>query len=143
MSAPVLPRPSPAWVLLAGFALLWVGLVPQSQGNQDDDEEPQPATRLPYTSSYGTADSNGRMIAVTGVDVTGGSILYLIDTESRHLSVYQAQGGTSSTAAVKWVGGRNIDLDLKVDGFNDKSELSFKELARRFAEDGASATADK
>lgn len=140
MSAPILPRPSPAWVLLAGFALLWVGLVPWSQGNQDEDDEP---ARLPYTSSYGTADSNGRMIAVTGVDVTGGSILYLIDTESRHLSVYQAQGGTASTAAVKWVGGRNIDLDLKVDGFNDKSELSFKELARRFAEDGSSATADK
>jgi len=142
MSAPALPRPSPAWVLLAGFALLWVGLVPQSQGNQDEDDE-DPAQRLPYTTSYGTADSNGRMIAVTGVDVTGGSILYLIDTESRHMSVYQAQGGTSSTAAVKWVGGRNIDLDLKVDGFNDKSELSFKELARRFAEDGAGATADK
>jgi len=139
MSAPSLPRPSPAWVLLAGFALLWVGLAPQSQTNQDDDE---PA-RIPYTSSYGTADSNGRMIAVTGVDVTGGSILYLIDTESRHLSVYQAQGGTSSTAAVKWVGGRNIDLDLKVDGFNDKSELSFKELAARFDKGGASATLDK
>lgn len=139
MSAPALPRPSPAWVLLAGFALLWVGLAPQSQTNQDQDGR----DRIPYTTSYGTADSNGRMIAVTGVDVTGGSILYLIDTESRHLSVYQAQGGTSSTSAVKWVGGRNIDLDLKVDGFNDKSELSFKELAKRFAEDGSSATADK
>ena len=140
MSSPALPRPSPAWVLLAGLALLWVGLVPQSQGNQGGDGGA--STRLPYTASYGTADSNGRMIAVTGVDVTGGSILYLIDTESRHLSVYQAQGGTSSTAAVKWVGGRNIDLDLRVDGFNDKSELSYKELAKRFVEDGSSA-ADK
>jgi len=138
MSALVLPRPSPAWVLLAGFALVWVGLAPQSQNNQDGVPDPRA-----FRSAYGTSDSNGRMIAVTGVDVTGGSILYLIDTESRHLSVYQAQGGTGSTASVKWVGGRNVDLDLQVDGFNDKSELSFKELAKRFAEDGAGAAADK
>jgi len=75
--------------------------------------------------------------------VTGGSILYLIDTQSRHVSVYSATGGTSSTSSVKWIGARNIDLDLQVDGFNDKSEHSFKELARRFAENGAGATSDK
>ena len=49
------------------------------------------------------------MIAVTGVDVTGSSILYLIDTESRHLAVYQAQGGASGTQQIKLVGARNID----------------------------------
>jgi hypothetical protein len=57
--------------------------------------------------------------------------------------VYSAQGGTSSTSNIKWIGGRNIDLDLQVDGFNDKSEISFKELARRFAENGADATSEK
>ena len=119
-------RTSPAWVLTAGLALLSLGLVAESQSNQDDQR------LIPYSSGYGTADSNDRMIAVTGVDVTGGSILYLVDTEGRHVSVYQAQGGTASTASLKWVGARNIDYDLKVDGFNDKSELSFKDLEAKF-----------
>ena len=132
-----LPRTSPAWVLSAGVALLCLGLVAESQDENDERR------LIPYSSGYGTADSNGRMIAVTGVDVTGGSILYLVDTEGRQISVYQAQGGTGSTASIKWVGARNIDLDLQVDGFNDNSEITFKELSKRFAEDGSSATADK
>jgi len=136
------PGAGPAWGLAAGLALVCLGLVAES--SQDGGgATPEPARALPLTSGYGAADSNDRMIAVTGVDVTGGSLLFLIDTQNRHLAVYQAQGGTSSTMNVKWVGGRNIDLDLQVDGFNDKSELSFKELSRRFADGGASATSDK
>ena len=121
----------PGWILTAGLLLAFLGLAAQSQ-DQDDD----PRTIAPTVQAYGTADSNGKMIAVTGVDVTGGSLLYLVDTQTRHLSVYQATGGTSSTMNLKWVGGRNIDLDLQVDGFNDKSEISYKELARRFEESG-------
>ena len=141
------PRVAPAWILCAGLALVTLGLVAESQtGNNGSPPATNPQTTSAptlLTPGYGTSDSNGRMIAVTGVDVTGGSILYLIDTESRHISVYSAQGGTSSTANIKWVGGRNIDLDLQVDGFNDKSELSYKELAQRFSESGAAATADR
>lgn len=141
------PRVAPAWVLCAGLALVTLGLVAESQtGNNGSPPatNPQATSSAPIlTPGYGTSDSNGRMIAVTGVDVTGGSILYLIDTESRHISVYSAQGGTASTANIKWVGGRNIDLDLQVDGFNDKSQISYKELAKRFAESGADATSDK
>jgi hypothetical protein len=130
------------WILTAGLALVGVGLVSESIGQTT----PPPQQPLPDTivnSGFGTADSNGRMIAVTGMDVTGASILYLIDTESRHISVYQAQGGTASTASIKWVGGRNIDLDLQVDGFNDKSEISYKDLSRRFGERGPDATSER
>lgn len=134
------PRTAPAVAFCAGCALLSLGLVTPSQGNQDEEDDPR---LIPYSSGYGTADSNDRMIAVTGVDVTGGSILYLVDTVSRQLSVYQAQGGTASTANIKWVGARNIDLDLQVDGFNDKSEYPFKELQKRFSEDGSGATTEK
>jgi len=134
---------SPAWILLAGFGLVSLGLVAQSQSGNDPNPVNPPPTTPFLNPGYGTADSNNNMIAVTGVDVTGGSILYLIDTQSRHISVYSAQGGTSSTSNIKWIGGRNIDLDLQVDGFNDKSELSYKELAKRFAAGGASATSDK
>lgn len=139
MSSLSTSRGSPAWILASGAALVGLGLVSETQENPPTDATPQ-TRAIPAAPAYGTSDSNGRMIAVTGVDVTGGSLLFLIDTESRHLSVYQAQGGTSSTSSVRWVGGRNIDLDLRVDGFNDKSEYSFKELAKRFDQSGASAT---
>jgi hypothetical protein len=138
-------RTAPAWILSAGLALLCLGLVAESQTG--DPQEPVPPP-LPSQASmlspgFGTSDSNSQMIAVTGMDVTGSSILYLIDTQSRHISVYQARGGTSSMSHIKWVGGRNIDLDLQVDGFNDKSEISYKELARRIADNGPGATSGK
>src|SRR5262245_46947898 len=143
MSSWLEPRTAPAWILGSGLALVALGLAAQSQGGGTTPPTQAPQPLRTSASAYGTSDSNSRMIAVTGVDVTGGSILYLIDTEGRHLSVYSAQGGTSSTSNIKWIGGRNIDLDLQVDGYNDKSEISFKELAKRFAENGAGATSEK
>ena len=139
MRASPAPRTSPAWILCAGFALLCLGLVTESQGNQEDEDP----TSRPFSTGYGTADSNDRMIAVTGVDVTGGSILYLIDTVSRQISVYQAHGGSGAQSSIKWVGARRIDLDLQVDGYNDKSELTFKELEAEFAKKGPGATTEK
>jgi hypothetical protein len=122
------PRPRrardlPAWILAAGFALAAVGYA----------VEPRQESDVPQiqTPSFATSDSNGRMIAVTGIDVTGTSILYVIDTVERRLSVYQADGGGKGTARVQWVGARNIDLDFAVDGWNDKSEVSYKELRER------------
>jgi hypothetical protein len=136
------PLPQP-WILCAGLALVCLGLVAESQNPPQGPVTPKAQDFLKVQPGFGTADSNGRMIAVTGVDVTGGSILYLIDTESRHVSVYTAQGGTASTARITWVGARNIDLDLQVDGFNDKSEIKYKDLAQRFAANGAGATSDE
>ena len=124
-------RKRAGWILVSGFALATLGLVAESQ-------DPPPPTRpTQFASGYGTADSNDRMIAVTGMDVTGASLLFVIDTETRRLSVYQATGGTSSTMNVRWVGARNIDLDLQVDGWNDKSEMSYRDLETQFQSDVA------
>ena len=120
------------WILVAGFVLVALGLVTESQVSTGQTKAPPP-----IAPGYGTADSNGSMIAVTGIDITGGSILYLVDTESRQLAVYTATGGTSSTMGVKFVGARNIDLDLQVDGYNDKSDYSYKELVKQFGQSGA------
>ena len=81
---------------------------------------------------------------MTGVDVTGQSILYLVDTEAKQICAYQASGGGSSTQGIRFVGARRIELDLELDGFNDKTEsngkpLSYKDLARMFESRGKSA----
>jgi hypothetical protein len=89
---------------------------------------------LPSLPAIANSDSNASMIAVTGIDLTGSSILYLIDTERRQLAIYQASGGADSMQGVKLVGARKIDLDLQLEGYNDKSQYSYEELEKKFAD---------
>jgi hypothetical protein len=123
-----------------GGGLLIAVLTGASTALQDpgDPEVPQTGAIVPQpmVPAFGTADSNGTMIAVTGIDITGSSILYLVDTQSKHLAVYQANGGSESSQGIKLVGARRIDLDLQLDGLNDKSQYSVQELERKFAEIG-------
>lgn len=119
---------STGWVLAAGFALVAIGL---ARGAQDPPDPPTQA-QLMGSSMIATADSNNRMIAVTGIDVTGSSILYLVDTVNYHLAVYQANGGSASTQGIKLVGARRIDLDMQLDGLNDKSKYTYRELRDQF-----------
>lgn len=137
------PRnPNPTWALACLFLLAMTALVFEPASALESQDQDQTRTRIvPTISGGGNADSNGSMIAVTGMDVTGQSILYLIDTESKQLCIYQASGGSSSTQGVKLVGARRIALDLMLDGFNDKTEsngkaLSFKDLQRAFESQG-------
>lgn len=137
------PRnPNPTWALACLFLLAMTALVFEPASALESQDEDQTRMRIvPTISGGGNADSNGSMIAVTGMDVTGQSILYLIDTESKQLCIYQASGGSSSTQGVKLVGARRIALDLMLDGFNDKTEsngkaLSFKDLQRAFESQG-------
>lgn len=123
---------STGWVLAAGFALVAIGLARGAQ------VPPGPQTQVPLVGApiIATADSNNRMIAVTGIDVTGSSILYLVDTVNYHLAVYQANGGSSSTQGIKLVGARRIDLDMQLDGLNDKSKFTYQKLRDRFRANG-------
>ena len=141
---------SSAWLLAAGVALAALGLArtPQNGGNQGGGQGGGnqggggPTTMSPPVSpSSAVADSNNRMIAVTGIDVTGTSILYLVDTVNFRLAVYQASGGSASTQGLKLVGARRIDLDLQLDGLNDKSDYSYKKLRQMFEEQGLLAPA--
>ena len=119
----------PSWILFFALCFAAVGLAKQDGGTQ---AEPAPASFPSLTGMGGTADSNGRMIAVTGIDVTGSSILYVIDTLNPHLAVYQANGGSGSGQGIEFVGARRIDLDLQLDGFNDKSKETYKSLQEKF-----------
>jgi hypothetical protein len=131
-----------ASVLVAGLALVALGMALAPNGARAQvgpgpgggtGTTQNPVLRQPMPA-FATSDSNEQMIAVTGIDLTGSSVLYLIDTQNRQLAVYQANGGSESTQGLKLIGARRIDLDLKLYGFNDKSEYSFEELEKRFAE---------
>lgn len=142
-----------SFVFVAGLALVALGMAlapngARAQGGGTgggggpgaNQTQAQPRQPLP---AFATSDSNEQMIAVTGIDLTGSSVLYLIDTQNRQLAVYQASGGSESTQGIKLVGARRIDLDLKLYGFNDKSEYSYEELEKRFAEREGAATTPK
>ena len=122
-------------ILLAGCVLAIVGLAlepkagPQGNNTGGGTSPGVVRTSLPAVA---TADSNSQMIAVTGIDLTGASILYLVDTQNRQLAIYQASSGSEATQGVKLVGARKIDLDLQIEGFNDKSQFSHEELEKRF-----------
>ena len=124
----------------SAMTLVLASLLGPAVAQQDDNPQGQTQVLrpLPTTSSGVTGDSNNRMIAVTGNDITGQSVLYLVDTIDKQLAVYQASGGAPGTQSIKMVGARNISLDLQLDGFNDKTtvdgkSLTFKDLEKRFA----------
>jgi hypothetical protein len=129
------------WVLVLGCVLAVLGLLrepahsQQGGGDGNPTPSPGPTVTMPMTPG-GTADSNDRMIAVTGVDITGSSILYVIDTLDPHIAVYQATGGSPSMNAIRLVAARRIDLDLKLDGFNDSSVHRYKDLHQTFSDQG-------
>lgn len=148
------PTSRPAWLAAGALGCLLLGsLLPpagawQNTGSQPPQQQTQ-AQPVFATGGGATSDSNNRMIAVTGVDLTGQSVLYLVDTEAMQLACYQATGGSGGTQGVRLVGARRIDLDLMLDGFNDKTEdqkgnpLPFKGLQKLFADSGLLGDADK
>lgn len=83
------------------------------------------------TASYG-----GDFLAVTGSYGVGTSVLYLVDTKSRQLAVYEARGGSEAQRRLVLVGARKIDLDLMLEGYNDRSEYDYRRLRRVFENRG-------
>lgn len=75
-----------------------------------------------------SADGDRRYVAVAAEYQTGVSLLYVLDQKTERLAVYEARGGASNSHRVSLVGVRNVGLDTQLDGFNDESDYSFKEL---------------
>lgn len=96
-----------------------------------DRKANNPAPLMWGGDSGGSASANG-MIAVTGSYGVGTSVLYVIDTESKQLAVYEARGGSPDSAKLFLVGARRIDLDLQLQGYNDLSEWGYERLKRKF-----------
>ncbi len=75
-----------------------------------------------------SADGARRYVAVTGTYQEGVSVLYVLDQKEQRLAIYEARGGAANSRRVALVGVRNIRQDTQLDGFNDESEYSFKDL---------------
>lgn len=88
-------------------------------------------------STGGGGDANRDMIAVTGTYGSGASVLYLIDTRTRHMAVYKTENGRK----LELVAARNVSWDLNLETYNDQSEPGYtpRELRRGWVE--ASKTA--
>ncbi len=109
------PRNYLIMVLVAAMAFV----VGQSAGDQK---------ALGQSTPGGTADSNNVMIAVTGTIGSGVSVLWIVDTEQRQLSVYRCKGGKS----IELVAARNIEWDLKVAQFHDESLMRSDQLKKMY-----------
>ncbi len=75
---------------------------------------------------------DGDFIMATGASLQGGALLFLLNTRTRVLNVYEAEGGTRTTRGLTFVASRKIERDLYVTGYNDKSEYSYQDLLKRF-----------
>ncbi|MFT4543104.1 MAG: hypothetical protein ACI841_001863 [Planctomycetota bacterium] len=135
------------WTIIASIVAIAISFNLRAIGAQNEDDNagqpPNYQTQGVMPMSAGaTADSNSSMIAVTGVDVTGQSVLYLVDTERMQLNVYQASGGAASTRGLRMIAARNIEFDMQLNGFNDKTEdkrgraLKYGDLEKQFRDSG-------
>jgi hypothetical protein len=82
------------------------------------------------------ADGGRRYVAVTGAYMDGVSLLYVLDQQTQHLAVYEARGGATNSHRIQFVGARNIELDMLLDGYNDESDLTHQELEKEFRKSG-------
>ena len=62
-------------------------------------------------------DANRDIVALTGQIGSGVEVLYLVDTRTRHLSVYRVHGGKR----IELVAARNCTYDLRLETLNDNS----------------------
>ena len=86
-----------------------------------------------YVEDSGSSAAAGNgFLAVTGSYGVGTSVLYLIDAKNRQLAVYEARGGSPDMRRIVFVGARKIDLDLQIEGYNDRSEFEYRRLRGLF-----------
>lgn len=116
----------------------------QAQGRAPVNPPPPKPTRsettgspeIVYTETGGSSASANGFVAVTGSYGVGTSVLYVLDTVSRQLAVYEARGGSSEQRRLVLVGARKIDLDLQIESYNDRSEFDYPRLRKLFDKRG-------
>lgn len=80
----------------------------------------------------GTSDSNNRAIALSASIGSGQSAVWFFDTSRERVLVYAFEPG--SKGGLKLLAARHIDMDLKLEGYNDISAKSRAELKEAYDE---------
>lgn len=80
----------------------------------------------------GTSDSNNRAIALSASIGSGQSAVWFFDTARERVMVYAFEPG--SKGGLKLLAARHIDMDLKLEGYNDISAKSRAELKEAYDE---------
>ncbi len=79
-----------------------------------------------------TADGDRNMVAVTGTSPSGSAVLYLVDTRTKRLAVYQGTGKN-----IELIAARNIEYDFKLlESYHDASpeEVDVRRLRAKWVE---------
>ncbi len=108
------------------------GVNPPTGGSGNSGSGGSASEPVVYSEESGQAASGDGIVAVTGSYGVGTSVLYLIDTKKQQLAVYEARGGSTEQRRIMLVGARKIDLDLQLEGYNDRSEYGYQDLKRLF-----------
>lgn len=103
----------------------------QAEPSESDVIAERDLLALPDEQGSSAAFANG-YLAVTGSYGVGTSVLYLVDTNTGQLAVYEARGGAPSMRRIVLVAARRISLDLELEGYNDESEYDYATLKRMF-----------
>lgn len=77
-------------------------------------------------------DTHAEYVIRTESSSTGTALVFLLNTRTQVLNVYEAEGGTRATRGLSFVASRKIARDIFVTGYNDRSEYSYQDLLKRF-----------
>ena len=104
--------------------------------------DPYAGLRNRITTTGPTAsdsNSNNRFVAVTTPIGSGESALFVLDSEREQITVYRY----SRNRGLKFLAARKIDYDLKIDGYEDKSDYSRSKLKLQYEKQVAKAAAKR
>ncbi len=96
--------------------------------------------RLERASPVSAAEptpAGSQFLLESGTGKFGGPLLFVLDTKSKVLSAYEAEGGTPATRGLTWIGARKIEWDINTTSYNDKSEESYSSMKQRFEQEQA------
>lgn len=103
----------------------------------DSRRDPRGLTAIP---GGGTADSNGHAIALAASIGGGESAVYFFDTRAQRVLVYQYKGIVQGSkpldgrdrGGLRLLAARNMDYDLKLNGYRDLSEMTYPRMKKAF-----------
>jgi hypothetical protein len=141
-----------ACLFVPGLTRAWAEDPPGASGQQPNPNGPRTAgpsvnpmdgyqgPRAVPNPGGGTSDSNNDCIALSASIGGGQSAVWFFDTERERVLVYAFEPG--SKGGLKLLAARHMDMDLKLQAYNDISDKTRMELKEAYDKNFASEPAD-